>query len=142
MYLLDITGQQRLGIWISINDLSRYTLTVSSKWRCGQAYYFGVRKSFEDFPPTIRHIVMAFVDEDHVKEIRRELRKPSIRGTCELLNVCHDIVALSAIMNICIGAVQYCDKRTILECGKNLCFTEKEFLVSHLQCIGYSLAEQ
>jgi hypothetical protein len=62
---------------------------------------------------------MALVDEDHVEEVRWELRKPSIRRTGELLDVGNYEVALGAIMDIGVATVKDGEIGSILEVLKD-----------------------
>ena len=63
--------------------------------------------------------MVALVDEDHVEEVRRELRQPAVRGAGELLDVRHHEVALDAVVQVRVSAVEHRRVRAVGEIGEH-----------------------
>lgn len=92
---------------VAIDRRAYERLAIAAERSCCQTQYFGVGKASEHLAPGIGDIVVAFINQDHVEKIIRELRQPAIRGACQLLNVRNNEMASDAVVNIRVPPVEH-----------------------------------
>ena len=140
--LLDETIHHCPGERIAINHFTFQGQFIGTKWSGGQAYNLGVRETAEHLLPTGRGGVVALVNEDKVKEVRWELREPTIRRASELLDVRDDEVTFSAVVDIGIRAVQNREVGAILEVSQNARLGPKTLPASDIEGGSYAFSDR
>src|SRR5688500_7735201 len=74
-------------------------------------------------PPSLHDalpiFVVAFIDDDHVEEGRRELWKPAVSGARELLDVGDNEVAVDAVVEVGVRPVKDCDRGAVAKAGRS-----------------------
>ena len=120
-YLLDEPIDHRPSEGVSVDDFSLKRPLVRPEWSGRHADDLRVRKAPKHLLPTRGCGMMALVDQDHVEEVRRELGKPSVSLTCELLNVGDDELAFYAVMKVRRRSVENCRSWAGSEVGEHAC---------------------